>query len=88
MSVYKWLSQTLRNYGDYYRLKDYERLLYNGLFCLGANFPEWWALNFSRNFPDLEIHDRNYQKYQMRNISPKAYMCNLSRMHHYMYRYI
>ena len=32
-------------------------MLYNGLFSLGANFPEWWTFNFSRNFPDLEIHD-------------------------------
>ena len=30
---------------------------YNGLLSLGANFPEWWAFNFSRSFPDLEIRD-------------------------------
>ena len=29
---------------------------------LGTNFPKWSALSFSRNFPNLEIHDPNNQK--------------------------
>ena len=29
---------------------------------LGANFPDWSVLSFSRNFSDLEIHDPNNLK--------------------------
>ena len=50
---------------------------YNGFISLGANFPEWSALSFSRNFPDLEIHDPNNQKTQVSYISEshKVYVC-------------
>ena len=34
-------------------------IIYSRLFFLGANFPKWWTFSFSRNFPDLEIHDPN-----------------------------
>ena len=27
------------------------------LASLSANFPEWWTLSFSRNFPSVEIHN-------------------------------
>ena len=37
-------------------------VLYNGLFTLGANFPEWWILSSSRNFPNLEIYDIKIEK--------------------------
>ena len=42
--------------------KFYSIIPYNGLFSLGANFPEWWTFSFSRNFPDLEIHDTDNEK--------------------------
>ena len=42
---------------------------------LGANFPEWSALSFSRNLPDLEIHDPNNHKTHMSNTSQKVYVC-------------
>ena len=29
---------------------------------LSANFPEWSVLSFSRNLPDLEIHDPKFSK--------------------------
>ena len=45
-------------------------LAYNELFSLGANFPKWLTLTFSRNFPDLEIHDLNNWKTQVNDISP------------------
>ena len=34
----------------------YTIIIAKRLFSLGANFPEWWTLSFSRNFPNLEIH--------------------------------
>ena len=37
-------------------------ILYSGFISLGANFPEWSVLSFSRNFPDLEIHNPNNRK--------------------------
>ena len=37
-------------------------ILYSGFISLGANFHEWSALSFSRNFPDLEIYDLNNRK--------------------------
>ena len=48
-------------------------VLYNKLFSLGTNFPEWWTLCFSRNFPDLEIHKPTIEKSHMSNISYKVY---------------
>ena len=42
---------------------------------LGANFPEWWTLSFSRNFPDLEIHKPTNKKSHMSNILYKVYIC-------------
>ena len=45
-------------------------LAYNELFSLGTNFPIWLTLTFSRNFPDLEIHDLNNWKTQVNDISP------------------
>ena len=45
------------------------------LIYLGANFPEWSALSFNRNFPDLEIHNSNNQKTHVSNISHKVCMC-------------
>ena len=35
---------------------------YSRFISLGANFPEWSVLSFSRNFPDLEIHYPNNRK--------------------------
>ena len=34
---------------------------YSGFIYLGANFPEWSVHSFSRSFPNLEIHDSNWQ---------------------------
>ena len=28
---------------------------------VGANFPKWWTLSFSKNLPDLEFHNPNNQ---------------------------
>ena len=49
-------------------------ILYNGLFSLDTNFPKWWTLGFSRNFPSLEIHEPKYRKFHVINISNKFYM--------------
>ena len=46
-------------------------LPYSGFISLGANFPEWSVLSFSRNFPDLEIHDPNNQKIHVSEIHTK-----------------
>ena len=32
------------------------------LFSLGANFPKWCILSFTKNFPHLEIHDPNTEE--------------------------
>ena len=37
-------------------------LPYNRFSSLGANFPKWWTLSFSRNFSNLEIYHPNIQK--------------------------
>ena len=37
-------------------------VLYNGLFTLGANFPKWRTLSFSRNFSNLEMYDTKIEK--------------------------
>ena len=53
-------------------------LLYHiasGFISIGANFPKWSALSYSRNYPDLEIHDPNNPKTYMSDISHKAYTC-------------
>ena len=34
-------------------------ILYSRFISLGVNFPEQSVLSFSRNFPNLEIHDPN-----------------------------
>ena len=44
-------------------------LPYSGYISLGANFPEWSVLSFSRNFPNSEIHHPNNQKTHMSKIS-------------------
>ena len=38
------------------------KLPHNRFISLGANFPKWWALSFSRNFPNLKIHDPKNRK--------------------------
>ena len=46
-----------------------------GLFpYIGANFPEWSVLSFSRNFPDLEIHDPNNWKAHVNEISQSLHV--------------
>ena len=37
----------------------YDFIPYSEFISLGAKFPEWSVLSFSRNFPDLKIHDPN-----------------------------
>ena len=37
-------------------------ILYSGFISLGTNYPKWWTLSFSRNFPDLEIHNSSIWK--------------------------
>ena len=44
---------------------------YSGLFYLGGNLPKWWAFSFSRNFPNLEIHDPNNQKLRWETLYTK-----------------
>ena len=51
-----------------------EGILYNWLFFLGENFPEWWALSFSRNFPDLKMHGFNYWKISRDPLLHKLYI--------------
>ena len=48
--------------------------LYGGFIPLGSNIPEWSVLSFSRNFPDLEIHDPNNRKTHVSEISHKVYV--------------
>ena len=45
---------------------------YSGFISLGANFSKWSVFSFSRNFPDLEIHN---QKTHVSEISHKACAC-------------
>ena len=51
------------------------QLLYSGFISLGANFPKWSVLSFSRNFPNLEIHDPNNRKTHVSEILHKVYAC-------------
>ena len=46
----------------------------SGFISLGADFPEWSVLSFSRNFP-CEIYDPNNWKTHMSEISHKLYTC-------------
>ena len=54
---------------------ELSKLPYSGFISLGANFPEWWALSFSRNFPNLKFHDPNNLKTHVSDISHKVYTC-------------
>ena len=54
---------------------ELSNLPYSGFISLGANFPEWWALSFSRNFPSLKIHGPNNRKTHVSDISHKVYTC-------------
>ena len=62
---------------SYIEWNELSKLLYSGFISLGANFPEWSSLSFSRNFPDIEIYDLNNQKTHMSDISEsrKVYAC-------------
>ena len=59
----------------YISLLNVVRLSYRGFISLGANFPEWSVLSFSRSFPDLEIHDPNNRKTHVIETSHKVYAC-------------
>ena len=50
---------------------------YNGLFSLGANFPEQCTINFSRNFPDLEFTNPTIEISHMSDISHTFYIVKL-----------
>ena len=54
--------------------------LCNGLFSLGANFLKWWTLSFSRDFPDLEIHEPIYWKFS----SERHFVQSLATSYSYM----
>ena len=51
---------------------------YSGFISLGANFLEWSVFSFSRNFPDLEIHNPNNRKTHMSEISHEVYARTLA----------
>ena len=48
---------------------------YIGVISQGANFLERSVLSFSRNFPDLEIHDLNNWKTHVSEILQEDYAC-------------
>ena len=50
-------------------------LQYSGFVSIGAVFPEWSIISFSRNFPDLEIHDPSNRNTHVSGISYKVYAC-------------
>ena len=50
-------------------------LPYSGFISLSPSFPKWSVLSFSRNFPDLGIHDPVNQKTHTSEISHKVYVC-------------
>ena len=49
-------------------------ILYSGLFSLGANFPEWWALGLAEIFPIKKFRSPTIEKSHMSNILYNTYM--------------